>query len=384
MPFRRGKRSGAKEQTNNSSCGYMNFLREYRKKHFGLTSTEAVRRGTEEWHKLSQEEKNQYTQMGCLVLKRDSSRASSRRGRSKSQSRKRVNKSPMLGSSIGRRARKRRRNASTITSNSTKRSRTRLRSSSGARPNSGSRLGSRSRNSSGSRIRSRSNPGSRARHRTSTKSGNRISASSGRIRSTSLKRVSKSSAIASTIARRARLSRQTTSKSPSHTASRPQSRRGSKRNKSSQRKQSAKSTVNDTTFALSRSLSQKQAAALKISESSSLHHVLKASGWPSPTAKRFSSRRMSTRSKSGQFASVPAGNQMETITGSLKSKKRQSHQRTTAGRRLSSGSGSGSHSLPRTRSRPGSRSGTESGPQRSFSKKTIKRSSVDLSGRALA
>uniref|UniRef100_A0A1I8P3B9 HMG box domain-containing protein n=1 Tax=Stomoxys calcitrans TaxID=35570 RepID=A0A1I8P3B9_STOCA len=362
MPFRRGKRSGAKEQTNNSSCGYMNFLREYRKKHFGLTSTEAVRRGTEEWHKLSQEEKNQYTQMGCLVLKRDSSRASSRRGRSKSQSRKRVNKSPMLGSSIGRRARKRRRNASTITSNSTKRSRTRLRSSSGARPNSGSR----------------------ARHRTSTKSGNRISASSGRIRSTSLKRVSKSSAIASTIARRARLSRQTTSKSPSHTASRPQSRRGSKRNKSSQRKQSAKSTVNDTTFALSRSLSQKQAAALKISESSSLHHVLKASGWPSPTAKRFSSRRMSTRSKSGQFASVPAGNQMETITGSLKSKKRQSHQRTTAGRRLSSGSGSGSHSLPRTRSRPGSRSGTESGPQRSFSKKTIKRSSVDLSGRALA
>lgn len=43
--------------------GYLNFLREYRQKHCGLTAVETVRQGAFAWNKLSQEEKNRYKQM---------------------------------------------------------------------------------------------------------------------------------------------------------------------------------------------------------------------------------------------------------------------------------------------------------------------------------
>lgn len=42
--------------------GYLNFLREYRKKHCGLSAVETVRQGAAEWNKLSEQEKNRYTQ----------------------------------------------------------------------------------------------------------------------------------------------------------------------------------------------------------------------------------------------------------------------------------------------------------------------------------
>ncbi|XP_005181509.1 protamine-like [Musca domestica] len=50
--------------------GYLNFLREYRQKHCGLTAVETVRQGAFAWNKLSQEEKNRYKKMASAVSSR--------------------------------------------------------------------------------------------------------------------------------------------------------------------------------------------------------------------------------------------------------------------------------------------------------------------------
>ncbi|XP_073845283.1 uncharacterized protein [Musca autumnalis] len=50
--------------------GYLNYLREYRQRHCGLTAVETVRQGAMAWNKLSQEEKNRYKQMGSSIASR--------------------------------------------------------------------------------------------------------------------------------------------------------------------------------------------------------------------------------------------------------------------------------------------------------------------------
>ncbi|XP_073810980.1 protamine-like [Musca autumnalis] len=62
--------------------GYLNYLREYRQKHCGLTAVETVRQGAKAWNNLSQEEKNRYKQMGSSITSRSASLRRNARSRS--------------------------------------------------------------------------------------------------------------------------------------------------------------------------------------------------------------------------------------------------------------------------------------------------------------
>lgn len=60
----RGKCMRPGPVTNN---GYLNFLREYRRKHCGLTAVQTVRQGAKAWNSLSEQEKNKYTAIVSIV-----------------------------------------------------------------------------------------------------------------------------------------------------------------------------------------------------------------------------------------------------------------------------------------------------------------------------
>ncbi|KAK9695047.1 Protamine and protamine like [Popillia japonica] len=73
---------------------FLNFLRDYRKKHCGKTVVQIARDGAKEWRCMSEQQKEQYIKSACLAPKK------ARKSRRRSRTRVRRSKRGSSGKSI--------------------------------------------------------------------------------------------------------------------------------------------------------------------------------------------------------------------------------------------------------------------------------------------